>query len=53
MGFRLEHFDALSRQYAQLGTLWWTRGKPVRLRVDAARPKDYDDERVDWLLHCQ
>lgn len=50
MGWSLPRFDALSRRYAQLGTLWWTRGKPVRLRVDAARPEEFgDDSDVDWL----
>jgi hypothetical protein len=50
MGFSVAHFDALSRKYGQLGTLWWTRGKPVRLRVDAVRPEDAgNEEYVDWL----
>lgn len=50
MGFAVAGFDALSRQHGQLGTLWWTRGRPVRLRVDAARPGDFeDDEYIDWL----
>jgi hypothetical protein len=50
MDLPVERFDALSRKYGQLGTLWWTRGNPGRLRVDAARPADLDDdEHVDWL----
>ena len=50
MGFSVGEFDALSRRHRQLGTLWWTRGAPVRLRVDAARRDDVcDDEHVDWL----
>jgi hypothetical protein len=50
MGIALAEFDALSRRYRQLGTLWWTRGQPVRLRVDAARPAGFeDDHHVDWL----
>jgi len=50
MGFPVAEFDALSRQHGQLGTLCWTRGHPVRLRVDATRPDDFgDDEHIDWL----
>lgn len=50
MGMDAGAFDALSRRYGQLGTLWWTRGRAVRLRVDAARPRDFgDDEHIDWL----
>lgn len=43
-------FVALQRQHAQLGTLWWTRGAPVRLRMDTARPDGLDaDADIDWL----
>ena len=51
MGLPVERFDALSRKYGQLGTLWWTRGRPGRLRIDAVRPVDFadDEEHVDWL----
>ncbi|MDN5781963.1 MAG: DUF3293 domain-containing protein [Luteimonas sp.] len=50
MDLPVERFDALSRKYGQLGTLWWTRGRPGRLRVDAVRPAGLDDdEHVDWL----
>ncbi len=50
MGLPVERFDALSRKYGQLGTLWWTTGQPGRLRIDAARPDGFDDdEHVDWL----
>jgi hypothetical protein len=50
MGLPVERFDALSRKYGQLGTLWWTPARPGRLRVDAMRPADFeDDEHVDWL----
>lgn len=49
-GMRVAAFDALSRQFGQLGTLWWTRGQAVRLRVDAKRPGDFDhDPRIEWL----
>ena len=43
-------FDALSRRFGQLGSLWWRPGEPVRLRMDAARPDEHpDDAHVDWL----
>lgn len=46
----LEEFDLLSRQFGQLGTLWWTQGCPVRLRIDAPRPEAFDGDRhIDWL----
>ena len=45
----LDRFDALSRKYGQLGTLWWTRHRPGRLRIQAARPADCEHEHVDWL----
>lgn len=50
MGVDGETFDALAREYGQLGWLWWPRGAPVRLRVDAARPEAFEDGGfVDWL----
>src|SRR3546814_3158532 len=50
MGMTLDRFDALSRKYGQLGTLWWTYGQAGRLRVDAGRPAEFgDDEHIDWL----
>jgi hypothetical protein len=49
-GIAPERLDALMRQFDQLGTLWWRRGEPVRLRLDAARPGGFDeDAHVDWL----
>jgi uncharacterized protein DUF3293 len=45
----LDRFDALSRKYGQLGTLWWTRDRPGRLRIQAVRPADCEHEHVDWL----
>ena len=43
-------FDALSRCYGQLATLYWAAGEPVRLRVDAAKPAGYgSDDAIDWL----
>src|SRR5690606_365734 len=51
VGMGVDGFDALSRRHGQLGTVWWTRGRAGRLRVDAARPPDFgDDEHIDWLL---
>ncbi|GAA3919152.1 DUF3293 domain-containing protein [Luteimonas lutimaris] len=50
VGMALDDFDALSRRHGQLGTLWWTRGKAGRLRVDAACPPGFDmEEHIDWL----
>lgn len=45
-------YDALSRRFGQLGALWWPVGAPVRLRMDARRPPelDEDDRFVDWLV---
>ena len=45
-----EDLDVLARRYGQLGALWWTRGGPVRLRMQAARPDAYDaDGVIDWI----
>ena len=45
-------YDALSRRFDQLGALWWRLGAPVRLRMDARRPPELDDDDrfVDWLV---
>ncbi|MGJ4730861.1 DUF3293 domain-containing protein [Luteimonas sp. SDU101] len=45
-------YDALSRRFEQLGALWWPAGAPVRLRMDARRPAELDDDDrfVDWLV---
>ena len=45
----LDRFDALARKYGQLGTLWWARNRPGRLRIHAVRPADGDHDHVDWL----
>ena len=43
-------FDALSRRFGQLGTLWWKPGAAVRLRMDARKPDGIAGEpHVDWL----
>src|SRR3546814_13791291 len=50
MGMTLDRFDALSRKYGQLGTLWWTYGQAAPLPVDAGRPAAFGaDEHTDWL----
>ncbi len=49
-GMPAADFDALARRYGQLGTLWWPRELPVRLRMDARRPVGLEgDLHVDWL----
>ncbi len=49
-GMTADHFDALSRRYGQLATLYWMPDTPVRMRVDAARPLDFEgDDAIDWL----
>lgn len=42
--------DGLSRRFGQLGALWWQRGSPVRLRMQAAKPVPFHHGvAVDWL----
>ena len=42
--------DGLCRQFGQLGGLWWQRGEPVRLRMQAAKPSRFRHPLpVDWL----
>ncbi|WP_101926801.1 MULTISPECIES: DUF3293 domain-containing protein [Luteimonas] len=49
-GMPVDSFDALGRNYGQLGTLWWQPDQAVRLRIDAARPPGLEgDQHVDWL----
>jgi len=49
-GMPVSEFDLLARRYGQLGTLWWSRETPVRLRMDARRPDGLaGDGDVDWL----
>jgi hypothetical protein len=49
-GMDIAAFDALSRRYGQLGTLWWRPGESVRLRMLAPRPAGLADEPyVDWI----
>lgn len=43
-------FDAMARQFGQLGSLWWQPGTSVRLRLHAARPDGFEgDGEIDWL----
>ena len=49
-GMPVETFDALGLRFGQLATLWWQRGEPVRLRMQAHCPDSCgDDAHVDWL----
>lgn len=49
-GMDVDAFDALARRYGQLGTLWWPRETPVRLRMYASRPSGLEgDQHVDWV----
>lgn len=42
--------DALARRHGQLGSLYWERGQPVRLRMDAPKPaRTPPQPGVDWL----
>ena len=41
--------DALAREFAQAGLLFWRHGEPVRLRMLWPRPPDIaDDAHTDW-----
>lgn len=43
-------FDALSRRFGQLGTLYWRTDAPVRMRIDApAPPALAGHPDIDWL----
>jgi hypothetical protein len=45
-----EVFDALARDFGQIGTLLWSRGTPVRLRMHAAMPAACAaSPHVDWV----
>jgi len=45
-----EAFDALSRRYGQLATLFWEAGGTVRMRVDAPAPPAFAGHPdIDWL----
>lgn len=43
-------FDALTREFNQIGSLLWSRGEPVRLRMRAHRPETVAEHPyVDWV----
>jgi len=43
-------FDALTRDYGQIGSLLWLRGQPVRLRMRAQRPGSVPEHaHIDWI----
>ena len=45
----VEMFDALGRRFGQIGTLLWSRGAPVRLRMHARPPED--SAKHPWVQH--
>lgn len=50
LGMPVEVFDALAQRFGQLGTLWWRRGEPVRLRMYARQPVAVQAHPcVDWV----
>jgi len=50
VGMPVQTFDTLARRFGQMGTLWWRRGEPVRLRMYAPRPLDHPGHpHVDWV----
>lgn len=50
IGMPEQTFDALARRFGQLGTLWWRRGEPVRLRMSAPHPPGFPGHpHVDWV----
>ena len=49
-GIPAEPLDDLGRRFGQLGTLFWRRGQPVRLRMRANAPVGFEDHPdIDWL----
>lgn len=43
-------FDALTRDFGQIGSLLWLRGQPVRLRMRARRPESVAEHaHIDWV----
>lgn len=49
----VDAFDALARDFGQIGTLLWSRGTPVRLRMQAAAPEAcVGNPWVDWVMHA-
>ena len=49
-GIPVEPLDDLGRRFGQLGTLYWQRGEPIRLRMYAAPPAGFESHPdIDWL----
>ncbi|HSR65129.1 MAG TPA: DUF3293 domain-containing protein [Xanthomonadaceae bacterium] len=49
-GMPMAALDALAQRYGQLGTLYWRRGAPVRLRLFHAQPVGWPGSPwVDWI----
>lgn len=49
-GIPVEPLDDLSHRFGQLGTLFWRRGQPVRLRMHAMPPAGFEGHPdIDWL----
>lgn len=50
VGPEIEAFDALARDFGQIGTLLWSQGMPVRLRMRASAPAACAGHPwVDWV----
>lgn len=50
VGPEVEIFDVLSREFGQIGTLLWSRGEAVRLRMDAVAPDEVATHPfIDWI----
>jgi Protein of unknown function (DUF3293) len=46
----VDTFTGLGREFGQIGTLLWSRGQPVRLRMYARRPGTLAPHpHIDWL----
>lgn len=50
VGMPVADFDALGRRFGQLGTLYWRRGEPVRLRLYRVHPAmAANEDHIDWV----
>ena len=46
----IDEFDRLARRFGQLGTLFWRRGEPARLRMYRTQPAaGAEDAYIDWI----
>ena len=49
-GMAAAQLDALAHRFGQLGTVYWRRGAPVRLRLYHAQPRGWPGSAwVDWI----